>query len=191
MKTLSTVLLLFLLSCNSFDAHIKQQVHGKVETAREDMRTEVQKAKRNFTRQYEAVQTSQPDSLDKRILEELRFSIISTDDYLDSLKREMDKLDESDVSNLEMIQTTFLYNGAGDSIINKLKRAFTTAQNAAKTDQQKLAIRSSSDALFGETSAAKWKEQLFGQANSLGASMIIYGLQTELYNVGMKALSEQ
>lgn len=161
-----------------------------METAKGDMRAEVKKAKEDFIAHYQTARNRWPDSLDNRTLQELEFSIISTDSYLDSLKREMDELDEMDAHNVNLVKTTFLYKGAGDSIINKLRRSIAASQNAARTEQQKFAIKAASDSLFFETSD-RWKEQMFGLTNPLGASMIIYGLQTELYKIGMIPLSDK
>jgi hypothetical protein len=191
MKILTSLTLTLLFGCNNLSGHIEQQVDSKVERAKQDMSAEVQRAKEDFTAHFKATEENQADILIKRKLQELKFSIISTDSYLDSLKREMGKLDENDVRNVELVKATFLYNGVGDSIFNKLKRSIAAAENAAKTDQQKIAIISASESLFTATSADKWKEQMFGLTNPLGASMIIYGLQTELYNIGIKALGDK
>jgi hypothetical protein len=190
MKTLSLLTLTFLLSCNSLSGHIEQQVDSKVETAKEDMNAEIRKAKENFTAQYLAAIGQQSDSLTMYKLRQLNFSISTADKYLDSMKREMDELDVKDVNNTELVKITFLYRGAADSIINKMKNAIAAAQQAAKTEQQRLAIRAASDSLFSQPDD-KWKENLFGINNSLGASMIIYGLQTELYTMGMKATTDK
>ncbi len=191
MKTLPLLTLAFLFGCNSLSGHIEQQVESKVETAKDDMSVEVQKLRKEFTIHFQAIEASSIDSLNKQKLQKLKTSIISTDNYMDSLKREMDNLDEMDVHNVELVKITFLYKGAGDSIIYKMKRSIAAAQNVAKTEQQRLAIKAARDSLFTGSSDDKWKEQMFGLTSPLGADMIIYGLQTELYNVGIKALSNK
>src|SRR5687768_13209870 len=129
MKTLSLLTLTFILGCNSLGRHTEQPFDSKIETAKADMSAEVHKAKEDFLVQYRAAENRWPDSFNKRKLQVLKSSIISTGNYLDSLKGEMDKLDEMEVSNVELIKTTFLYGGAGDSIINKFRNSIAAAQN--------------------------------------------------------------
>jgi hypothetical protein len=60
----------------------------------------------------------------------------------------------------------------------------------AKSDTQRAAIKSISDSLELEIKSDTWKEQTFGMVNPLGASMVIYGLRTELHKIGMEALKD-
>lgn len=191
MKILLFPFLIFVFSCNSLSGHIEQQVETKVEDAKEEMNAEIERAKENFKTHYQAAEKNELDSLQKRKLQELDSSINSTDNYLDSMKREMDQLDVMHPRNIELVSAIFLYRGVGDSIFNKLKRSIVIAQSSAKTEQQKLAIKAASDSLFTQPSADKWKEHKFGSLNSLGASVIIYGLQKDLHNIGMQAISDK
>jgi hypothetical protein len=191
MKTLPLLTLTFLLGCNSLGDHIEQQVDSKVGTAKQDMNAEVEKSKGDFIAAYHATEKSNDDKLVLQKLQTFKAAIATTDNYLDSLKTEMDKLDEMDVHNVELVKSAFLYKGAGDSIINKLNNTIATAQAVAKTEGQKAAIKVSSDSLGIAPSPDKWKEQTFGMTNPLGASMILYGLRIALYNIGMKALADE
>lgn len=187
MKKLTVPLLFLLFSCNSLSSHIEQHVDNKVEASKQEMKDEVQNIRQGFITSYKNKSNKLVDSLDKAMLQELYHSVIHADTYLDSLKGEMDKMDEMDVTNIELVKTTFLYKGVGDSIFNKLKTSINAAQNAAGTERQKAVIQAANDSLFN-VPADKWKEQFFGLTNPLGASMIIYGFQTELYRIGMEAL---
>lgn len=190
MKTLPLLTLTLLLGCNSLGGHIEQQVDSKVETAKQDMNTAVEKLKQDFTAAYQAAEKSNGDKLALQNLQTFKATLSSTENYLDSLKIEMDKLDEMDVHNVELVKSTFLFKGAGDSIINKLNSTIATAQAVAKTEKQKAAINALSDSLRIAPNPDTWKEQTFGMTNPLGASMILYGLRTELYNIGIKALAD-
>ena len=190
MKTLTIPFLFILFSCNSLSEHTKQQVDDKVETSKEDMNADVQNLRQGFVVTYNEKLKSQTDSSGKQKLQGLYNLIIATDTYLDSLKGEMDKLDEADINNVESVKTIFLYKGAGDSIINKMKRSIEAAQKNTSTERGKIGIKATSDTLFN-VSAEKWKEQTFGLTNSLGASMILYGLQTQLYAIGIKSLNDK
>lgn len=187
MKTLPLLTLTFLLGCNNLGSHIEQNVDSNIATAKQDMDAEVEKSKQDFIAAYQIAEKSSDDKL---ALQTFKANLISADNYLDSLKTEMDKLDEMDVHNVELVKSTFLYKGAGDSIIYKLNNTIATAQAVAKTEKQKAAIKASGDSLGIAATPDTWKEQTFGLTNPLGASMILYGLRAELYNIGMKALAD-
>lgn len=190
MKILPLLTLTLLLGCNSLGGHIEQQVDSKIETAKQDMNAEVENSKQDFIAAYQTIEKSKNDKLAQQNLQTFKATITSTDNYLDSLKKEMDKLDEMDVHNVELVKSTFLYKGAGDSIIAKLNNTIATAQVVARTEKHKAAIKASSVSLGIAPTPNAWKEQTFGMTNSLGASMILYGLRTELYNIGTKALAD-
>jgi hypothetical protein len=190
MKTLPLLTLTFLLGCNSLSNHIEQQVDSKVETAKQDMNAEVEKSKQDFIAAYQAAEKSNDDKLAMQNLQAFKATFTSADNYLDSMKTEMDKLDEMDVHNVELVKSTFLYKGVGDTIINKLNRTIATAQVVARTEKQREAIKAVRDSLGIEPNPEAWKEQLFGMTNPLGASMVLYGLRTELYSIGIKALAD-
>lgn len=190
MKILQLLTLTLLLSCNNLSGHIEQQVDSKAETAKQDMNAEVEKSKREFIATCQTVEKNTADRLALQKLQTFKATITVADNYLDSLKTEMDKMDDMDVHNVELVKSTFLYNGAGDSIIHKLNNMIAAAQAIAKTDKQKAAIKASSDSLGIASNFDTWKEQTFGLTNPLGASMILYGLRTEVYNIGKKALAD-
>src|SRR5215218_7871568 len=181
MKTLPLLTLTLLLGCNSISRHIEQQVDSKVETVKQDMDAEVEKSKNNFKALFQIVEKSKDDKLELQNLQTFQATITSADNFLDSVKTEMDKLDEMDVHNVELVKSSFLYKGTGDTIISKLKSSIAAAQAVAKTSKQKAAIKALSDALGIEPNPDTWKEQTFGMTNPLGASMVLYGLRTELY----------
>jgi hypothetical protein len=187
MKTLPLLTLTLLLGCNSFSGHIEQQVDSKVETAKQDMNAEVEKSRLDFIAAFQAAEKA---NVDKTSLQTFKATLTSTDNYLDSLKTEMDKLDEMDVRNVELVKSTFLYKGVGDSIIGKLRSTIVAAQTLAKTEKQKAAIKTSSDALGIEPNPDKWKEQAFGMTDPLGISMVLSGLRTELHKMAMKVLTD-
>lgn len=103
-----------------------------MEAGKEDTNAEARKAKENFMEYYQTYEESQPDGLYKRRLQELKSSIISTDNYPDGLKREMDKLHEMDLNNVKLVKATFLCKGAGDPILSKLKTTIVAAQNCSE-----------------------------------------------------------
>lgn len=152
------------------------------------MRNDIQKARDNFTALYQAQAKDSANSLHRQQLLQLYRVVGDTGDYLDSLKLEMDKMNEMEVNNSYKVKAIFMYKGAGDSIINKFNRTISMAMVLAKTEEQKALIAAASQNLFNEADPNKWKENQFGMLSSLGASMIIYGFQSQLYQVGTAAL---
>jgi hypothetical protein len=191
MKTLTIPFLFLLLSCNSLSGGIEQQVKSKVEASKHEMNDGVQKLKQDFTALYQKTEKDNVDISYKQKLQQLYNTVFTTDKYLDSIKREMSKLNEMDVQNVQQVKAIFLYQGVGDTIMKKLNASIEAAEQVAKNEQQKATIKVSKASLFNQSSNDKWKEQMFGLTNPLGVSIIIYGLQTELYNIGIKALSEK
>jgi uncharacterized lipoprotein NlpE involved in copper resistance len=190
MKTLTLLILtLLLLSCNNLSGNIEQQVDGKVETGKQDMNAEVETVKQDFIAAYQTVVKRTNDKLALQDLQTFKATITNTDNYLDNLKAEMDKLDEMDVKNVQLAKSTFLYKGVGDTIINRLNHTIATAQDVARTEKQKAAIKTVTDSLGIGPNPDAWKEQVFGLTNPLRASMVLYGLRTELYRIGIKALA--
>jgi hypothetical protein len=190
MKTLPLLTLTLLLGCNSLSGHIEQQVDSKVETAKQEIEAEVEKAKQDFIATYQAVEKSSADKVALQDLQTFRATFSSADNYLDSLKSEMDKLDEMDIRNVALVKSTFLYKGVGDTIVSKFKASLAAAQSIARTEPQRTAIKASSNSLGIDPSPDTWKEQTFGMTNPLGASMVLYGLRAELYKIGLKALRD-
>lgn len=191
MKILPLLTITIFFSCNNLSEHIEQQVDKEVETSKQYMDAEADKSKNNFLILVRAAKKSQNDHSEQQQLHELETIITGTDNFLDSLKTEMDKLDELDVRNMELVKSTFLYKSIGDSIISKLTRSIAIAQTIAKTEKQKAAIKALSDTLGIQPNPEKWKEQTFGLNNSLGASMILYGLRMELFTIGTKSLTDK
>jgi len=155
------------------------------------MNVEVEKSKQDFIAAYNTVEKSTAEKLVQQDLQIFRETFSNADHYLDSIKTEMDKLDEMDVHNMELVKSTFLYKGVGDTIVSKMKASVAAAQSVARTEAQRAAIKNASDSLGIAPNTDRWKEQTFGMANTLGASMILYGLRTELYKIGMEALRNQ
>ncbi|GAA4728742.1 hypothetical protein [Flavisolibacter ginsenosidimutans] len=190
MKTLPLLTLTFLFGCNSVSEHIEQQVDSNIETAKQDMNAEIEKSKEEFREAYQLAEKSNSDKFGLQNLQTFKTTFTSTDNYLDSLKTEMDGLNDKDVHTVELVKSIFLYKGAGDSIINKLNRTIAIGKAVARTEKQKVAIKAMNDSLGIAPNPDRWKEQTFGLTGPLGASMVLYGLRTELYAIGMKTLTD-
>ena len=184
MKILIVFFSTVLFGCNSFTEHTKLQVDESMKKAKQEMDDEVNKNKKDFTLSYQNALEKNKDSLDQKNINEFRGSLIKTENYMDSLNREMNKLDENDVNNVSVVKEIFLNKGHGDSILISIKNAIAVAQGITRNTSGATKIKATSDSLISESSPGKWTQQLFGLTNPLGASMILYGLQTELYKIG-------
>jgi len=187
MKTLAAFFGFLFFCLSSCNDNSEQKTDTKFGPVKQEMTIDVQKLKGDFVSSYHEASTTLADSFVKQKIQKLYNSIDNTDTYLDSIKSEMDKLGDMDVNNAELIKKTFLYKGVGDSILNKINSSMTIAQEAAITEEQKFIVKKAQDSLFDKP-IDQLNEQLFGLTNSAGASIIIYGLRTELYRVGNEAL---
>lgn len=186
-NTFMVLFILALLSCNNLSRNVEQAIEDDINDSKAEMNNEIEKVKIQFTNKYtKAINNN--DVIVKQDLEELHSSITQTATYLDSLKREMDRLNADDVNNVEHVKRTFLYNGVGDSVFNKLKSSIAIAEAITETRQGKIAIKNMRDSILKEPNIYKWKEEYFSLTNSLGASMILYGFQSELYRIGIESL---
>lgn len=160
---------------------------GDLSAVKSEMTKDVKKLKEEFSSSCKEALMSVDDSLGRQKIQNLCHSIDDANSYLDSVKSEMDKFDGRDVNNVEMVRVKFVYRGVGDSVLNKVKSSMVVAQEASSTKQQLYSIKAVRDSLFDKPND-KLNEELFGMSGSAGASLIIYGLQTELYRVGKMAV---
>ena len=84
------------------------------------MNAEVETAQQNFTTAYQAAEISTNDKPVLQNLQTFKATITNADNYLDSVKTEMDKLDEMDIRNVELVRSILLFKGVGDTIVAKL-----------------------------------------------------------------------
>lgn len=169
---------------------MEEEVKGQISDAMQDIEIELDKNKADFQQHYQKALTNTIDSTERRQLNAIETSISGTSKYLDSMRQEMNSLDMTDVNNVEYVRILFMYKGVGDSLLSKLNSTATLAINTARTPTTKQAIRSVSDSLLLEQDPYKWKASKFETMNSLGTSMILYGLQTELLKMGMLSVSD-
>lgn len=177
-----------LLACNNVTNTVEKTVNSEVSKSKIEMDDEIEKSKAQFNASYTKAAAKAKDSSAKRNLQGLQLSIVQTATYLDRLKKEMDKLDENDVKNVERVKTIFVSDNVGDTVFSKLQSSISKAQEIALSNESKSAIASIRDSILYEADGGQWKAQLFGLTNPLGASMILYGYQTQIYKIGMESL---
>lgn len=192
MRTLIISISLFLLSCNiqQTEREIKGQINDAIEDVEMDIEVELDKNKSDFQQHYQKALTNAIDTAERRQLAALETTVSGTSKYLDSMRQEMNSLDVTDVNNWEYVRIGFLYKGVGDTLLSRLNSTAALAINTARTPTTKAAIKSVSDSLLLEQDPYKWKANKFESMNSLGASMILYDLQTELLKMGKLSISD-
>jgi hypothetical protein len=185
--TRQTILILtfsiILLSGCDFKEQVKDTVDSGVKLAKTEMDADISNAKLSFIESYKKVIGTLTDSLVLTRITSLNISINNTVQYIDSLRDEMEKLDNLDINNTEFVKRTFLNNGIGDSIFNKVKSSYTFAIDIASSDTTKSRLTIVRDSYNSDT-----KNQFFELNGPLGVNMILYGIETELIRDGTKSL---
>lgn len=185
-KVLTVINIAGLCSCSNMGSTVEQSISEQVSQSKAEMDGEIQKAKTQFTNTYTVALNKAIDSVTRQKLQNVYSTITQTGMYLDSVKKEMDRLDANDVKNVAYVKNTFLEKGVGDSLFNKLRSCIQLTEQAAASQESKTTIAKKRESIFNEPDTQKWKQQYFGLTNPLGASMILYGFQTELYEIGMQ-----
>ena len=176
---------MFTTSCDNLIRNANEKVENSIKMSKMVMDSDVVSAKKTFSETYEKVLQSTKDStLNKKIVD-LYLKISETSNYIDSLKLEMNKLDDKDLQSTSLVKKIFLNDGIGDSVFNKVKFSYTQAINTSITDTTKLRLKKALDTYTAET-----KKQFFGMNGPLGVNMILYGIQSELIKDGTKSLYE-
>jgi len=177
------------ISCN-FTEHTKQNVDSEILESKQAMAIEMQTLRKEFASSYSNKLNKLVDTGSKQKLDTYYGLVENANYFMDSIKSEMDKLDPMDVQNVELIKNTFVYKGIGDSLFDRINTSIEYAENISISLQQKNKIKAAQDSLFDKPNA-QLAEELFSLTNSLGASMIICGFQTELYRISMLALKDE
>jgi hypothetical protein len=182
------ILIILTISTTLFNCDFKQHVEDKVNNGVSDMKielnAEITNANSSFMKFYKnALENSNDSILSVKIIN-LYSSIAKTSKYIDSLREEMNKLDDMDIKNVELVKKTFLYNGIGDSVFNKVKYSYSCTIDVAIADTTKTRLKKSQEKYSEET-----KKQFFEMNSPLGIYMILSGVESELINDGTSSLS--
>lgn len=180
---ISLTLLTTLLSCD-FSGQVKDSVDKKVSYARIEMSNDLNNTKSGFEDTYRQVSVQSNDIIFLTKIANFYSSLTMTSKYIDSLRAEMDKLDNMDTKNVELIKEKFLFEGVADSVFNKMRQSYSLAIDIAVAETTKLRLKK-----VLETYNEEMKKQLFGLSSPLGVNMILYGIQSELIKDGTSSLS--
>lgn len=190
-KSLLIFFLLAIISCNEPDKKATEVVNKTIDEASEELRIENLKLKQDLNLVYQnLIQSSGDTSLKSRA--KLLFEKVSkTDNFIDSIQGVMKSLNRDDVENVKAVKSLLAEGSLGDSLNFYLNTIFQQAKDFSINQGQKGKIDSIKTNMFSPMGMGKsWQAELFGTTNPLGASLILFALQKELYNVGEIALKQ-
>jgi hypothetical protein len=176
-------ILISLFGCD-FSKQVKERVDNEVKDAKVEMESDISLAKSDLEKSYnQMLQQSNDSGLSIKVTY-FYSSIIKTSRYIDSLRAEMNKLDEMDTKNIDLIKDMFINNGLGDSVFNQVRQSYSLAVDIATADTTKSRLKN-----VRETYSEETKKQFFELNNPLGVNMILYGIESELIKDGTRSLS--
>jgi hypothetical protein len=179
------------LSCNEPDKRVNEAVNKTIDDASAELQTENDKLKDSLFLWYQNLLKSSSDTVLKSKAVFLFEKVSKTDSFIDSLQTVIKHLNRDDVENVKTIKEILAEGSLGDSLKHCLNSTFLQARDFSVNQEQKTAIDSLKTNMFYSMRTGKsWQEELFGMTNPLGASLILFGLQKELYNVGKIAFKQ-
>lgn len=190
-KYLFVFVLLATQSCNEPNKKTNEVVNKTIDDASVELQVENDKLMDSLYLRYQNLLKSSKDTLLKSKAVFLFENVSKTDSFIDSLQAVVRQLNRDDVKNVKTIKDLLAEGSLGDSLNNYLNNTFLQAIDFSVNQDQKTAIDSIKINMFKPLGTGKsWQEELFGMTNPLGASLILFGLQKELYNVGEIAFKQ-
>lgn len=190
-KYLFVFVFLATLSCNEPDKKANEAVNKTIDDASVELQAENDKLKDSLFFQYQNLLKSSIDTGLKSKAVSLFEKVSKTDEFIDSLQTIVKQLNRDDVENVKTIRELLAEGYLGDSLNHCLSNTFLQAKDFSVNQEQKIAIDSIKINMFNPIGTGKnWQDELFGMTNPLGASLILFGLQKELYNVGKIAFKK-
>lgn len=176
-------ILISLFGCD-FDKQVKERVDKGIKDAKVEMESDISLAKSDLGKSYNQLLQLSDDSVLSVKITDFYSSIIKTSKYIDSLRTEMNKLDDMDTKNVELMKDIFIKNGLGDSVFNKVRQSYSLCIDIACIDTTKSRLKN-----VRETYSEETKKQFFELNSSLGVNMILYGIESEFIKDGTRGLS--
>jgi hypothetical protein len=176
-------ILISVFGCD-FSKQLKERVDDGVKDAKAEMESDISLGKSDLGKSYNQMLQRSDDSLLLIKVTAFYSSIIKTSKYIDSLRAEMNKLDDMDTRNVEFVKDMFINNGLGDSVFNQVKQSYSLAIDIAPADTTKSRLKN-----VKETYSEETKKQFFELNSPLGVNMILYGIESELIKDGTRSLS--
>jgi hypothetical protein len=176
-------ILISVFGCD-FSKQLKERVDDGVKDAKAEMESDISLGKSDLGKSYNQMLQRSDDSLLLIKVTAFYSSIIKTSKYIDSLRAEMNKLDDMDTRNVKFVKDMFINNGLGDSVFNQVRQSYSLAIDIAPADTTKSRLKN-----VKETYSEETKKQFFELNSPLGVNMILYGIESELIKDGTRSLS--
>ncbi len=109
--------------------------------------------------------------------EALLTSITEAASFIDSLRQRMKQINGSDAANLYTINKLIGDWPLGDTLNFHIEKSLVQARKIVLLDDLNL-MKSSKHGV-------RWQAELFGKTNPVGATLILHGLENELYTLGI------
>lgn len=170
------------LSCD-FQKRVEDNVDNGHENARKELGLELKRIKSDFEKIYKYSRINATDSVNSSKIKNLYLSLNKTTSYIDSLTKEISKLDNQDPKNIELVENIFLNQGIADSIFNKLKRTYSFAIEVAQADTTKLRMKKVQNDISNFN-----KEHLFKMSEPGWCIITLLSFENELIKDGTKSL---
>ena len=181
--------LIFFSGCFNIDPDkVTAYVGKQIENAKAEMNSEYAKGKVSFDKKCQAALQTTLDTLLRKELRCFQTAMNEALNYTDSLKTEMSKLKDDAAGSDVLIKRIFITEGKADSLFNKLRSAYRTAEQIARAKDLKIEVKKSGDNALGEPDVNERKNMFFAMNSPLGVQIILYGYQSELLKTGMDCL---
>ncbi|MCD9014396.1 hypothetical protein [Parachryseolinea silvisoli] len=176
-------ILISLFGCD-FRKEVKERIDNGVKDVKSKMEYDISLAKSDLAKSYNQMLQESSDSVLSMKATAVYLSLVKTSTYIDSLRGEMNKLDDMDIRNVELVKNMFINNGLGDSLFNQVRKSYSLAVDIAPADTLKSRLKN-----VRETYSEETKKQFFGSNGPLGVNMVLYGIESELIKDGSRSLS--
>jgi hypothetical protein len=176
------------IGCGNVSDNVKNNIGEDVQAVMASLKDSVATGKVKFGISYNAAIHKSADSNAKQRIDTLQQSIITTSNFIDTLIYDVDKLENDDVNNVQVVKTIFISDGKGVSLYNSLNTSYQIALDHAINTTTKSEINKSRDNLFGGQDANKFSTMMFSANSPLGVKMFLYGAEIELLHVGQNSL---
>ena len=184
MRSLLFILAITICSCTNSTNNFNDKIIDDFDSAAESkMIVEYKNSVENYRKKIANLVSQTTDSTARYKINLFNETFLNCLNFTDSLKGEMDKLDQHNFKNTETINNIYLKQGIADSLFYKISATFKLAESIAKNEQDKKLINESRIRILNEPNTTQIKKQLFGFNNSMGVSMILYGFEVELFQM--------
>lgn len=185
-KYFLSALLFLIFSCDDSGRNVPSVFGNEHLEFFSELHAENERAKDTMIREFNSfIHRSLENDL-KTEAEALLSSITEPASFIDSLRQRMKQINGSDAENLYTINKLIGDGPLGDTLNFHVEKSLVQARKIVLLDDQKKSIDSIRFNLMNSSrQGIRWQTELFGKTNPVGATLILYGLENELYSLGI------